>query len=217
FATTSANVETALQARAFTADGTRVLFPTVTWTSLSGALAVAADGKASATVPGVYRAVAQVNDARDTATVAVLGSASLLSTAFAGGAILADARAGDLVDVPVTLDMSRASTTGDLGSLQLELRFDPAVFSFESHTAGARGAVDVFSPSAGVVRVAFAETAPQGAGQFTLVTLRLRVAAGAAAGTRTAMTLLYTANPTSTGFAAYSAPVSVAGRVRVVP
>lgn len=217
FAPASAGAQTALQAQAFTADGTRVLFPTVTWTAVHAALTVAADGKASATVPGVYRAVAQVNAARDTAVIAVLGSTSLLSTAFAGGAILADARAGETVDVPVTLDMSRVSTTGDLGSLQFELRFDPAVLSFESYTAEARGAVDVFSPSAGVMRAAFAETAPQGAGQFTLVTLRLRVAPGAAAGTRTALTLLYTANPTSTGFAAYSAPVSVAGRVRVVP
>jgi hypothetical protein len=217
FGTVAVNATVALEARAFTADDTRVLFPTITWTSLSGALSVSASGQASAAVPGVYRAFAQVNAARDTATLAVLGSTSLLSTAFAGGAILADARAGETVDVPVTLDMSRVSTTGDLGSLQFELRFDPAVLSFESHTAGARGAVDAFSPSAGVVRAAFAETAPQGAAQFTVVTLRLRVAAGAAAGTRTALTLLYTANPTSTGFATYSAPVSVAGRVRVVP
>ncbi|HEX2079833.1 MAG TPA: Ig-like domain-containing protein [Longimicrobium sp.] len=217
FAAAGVNEPTALQAQAFTADGTRVLFPTVSWTSLNGALTVAADGTASAAAPGVYRAVAQVNEARDTATIAVLGSTSLLSTAFAGGAILADARAGETVDVPVTLDLSRVSAGGDLGALQFEVRYDPAVLSFVTHTPGARGALEVFSPSAGVVRAAFAETAPQGAPRLTLVTLRLRVAAGAPPGLRTALTLLYTASPASTGFTAYPAPVVVAGRVRVVP
>lgn len=217
FAAAGVGAQTALQAQAFTAGGERVLFPTVAWTSLSAALAVAANGTASAAAPGAYRAFAQVDGARDTATIAVLGSTSLLSTAFAGGAILADARPGETVDVPVTLDLSRVSATGDLGALQLELRYDPAVLSFETHSAGARGALDVFSPSAGVVRVAFAETAPQGAAQLTIATLRLRVAAGAPAGLRTALTLLYTANPISTGFTAYSAPIVVGGRVRVVP
>jgi hypothetical protein len=217
FATAGTGAQTALQAQAFTADGTRVLFPTVTWTPLGTGLTVGAGPNVSATAPGVYRVIAQVNDARDTATIAVLGSTSLLSTAFAGDSILANARAAGTVDVPVTLDMSRVSASGDLGALQFELRYDPAVLSFETHTPGARGALQVFSPSAGVVRVAFAETAPQGAAQFTVVTLRLRVAAGAAAGVRTPLTLLYTANPASTGFTAYSAPLTVAGRVRVVP
>jgi hypothetical protein len=217
FATAAPGAETALQAQAFTADGTRVLFPAIEWTSLHAALAVTADGRASSAGPGVYRAAAQVNGARDTATVAVLGAASLLSTAFAGGAILADVRAGATVDVPVTLDLSRMGSTGDLGSLQLELRFDPALLALESHTAGAQGALEVFSPSAGVVRAAFAATAPQGTAGVTIVRLRFRVAASAAAGTRSAFTLLYTAAPTSTGFVPYAAPLVVGGRVRVVP
>jgi hypothetical protein len=217
FAAAGVGAQTALQAQAFTAGGERVLFPPIAWTPLSAALTVAGDGTASAAAPGVYRAFAQVDAARDTAAIAVLGSTSLLSTAFAGGAILADARAGETVDVPVTLDLSRVSATGDLGALQLELRYDPAVLSFETHTAGARGALDVFSPSAGVVRVAFVETAPQGTAQLTIATLRLRVAAGAPAGLRTALTLLYTANPASTTFTPYSAPLVVGGRVRVVP
>jgi|GEM_PF-1931786 len=207
----------ALDAAAFTAAGERVLAPAVTWSAPGAAISVGPGGATvSGPAPGIYRVTAAVNAARDTATLAVLGASSILSTAFARDAILADAAPGELVSVPVVLDLSRVSSTGDLGALQLEVAFDPAVLAYESFAPGARGALDVFSPAAGRVRVAFAETAPQGTGRFTVLTLRFRVSASAAAGARSALALTYRA-PTSTAFAPYALPIAVGGTVRVVP
>jgi uncharacterized protein YjdB len=217
FASAEVGQAVSLSAAAFTAGGERVLAPSITWTAPGAALSVGPDGATvSGAAPGIFRVTAAVNEARDTATVAVLGASSILSTAFAKDVIRADVTAGELVSVPVVIDLSRVSATGDLGSLQLEVEFDPAVLAFESFAPGARGALDVFSPSAGRVRVAFAETAPQGTARFTVATLRFRVSATAAAGARSALALTYRV-PTSTGFAPYALPIAVGGTVRVVP
>jgi uncharacterized protein YjdB len=205
-----------LTAAAFTPAGEPVLAPTVTWSSTTGGLAVSTSGVVTGTAAGIHRAVAAVNDARDTVTIVAAGPASLVSTAFAGGSIDATAKAGALVSVPVTLDLSRVSANGDLGALQVEIGFAAGVLALESFTAGARGALEVFSPAAGKVRVAFAETAPQGSANLTVVTLNFRVLANAAVGARSTFTYAWQA-ATSTGFQPYSTPLSVGGTVRVIP
>jgi uncharacterized protein YjdB len=205
-----------LTAAAFTPAGEPILAPTVTWSSTTGGLAVSTSGVVTGTAAGIHRAVAAVNDARDTVTIVAAGPTSLVSTAFAGGSIDATAKAGALVSVPLTLDLSRVSANGDLGALQVEIGFDAGVLALESFTAGARGALEVFSPAAGKVRVAFAETAPQGSANLTVVTLNFRVLANATVGARSTFTYAWQAL-TSTGFQPYSTPLSVGGTVRVIP
>jgi uncharacterized protein YjdB len=221
FAVTSIGAATALSATTFTPRGSQIPNAPVEFTASSAALAVVETGQRTASVtgsiPGAFYVEAEARTGVvDTATIAVLGSTSLLSTAFAGGEVLRSVQAGATITVPVTLDLSRVSANGDLGSAQFEVRYDPALLTFTGHTAGVAGGVlEANSPSAGTVRVAYANTSAIGSSQVTLVNLTFQVAAGAAAGTRRALALSWTAAPTSTSFAAYEVPVSVGGRVEV--
>ncbi|HKP76433.1 MAG TPA: Ig-like domain-containing protein, partial [Longimicrobiaceae bacterium] len=174
-AVVSTGVAVPLKAAAYTAAGDSVLLPQVTWTALDAGISVTADGVANAAAAGTYRVVAAVNAARDTATVAALGPSSLLVTALPQGQALVDVQAGAAFDVPVVVDLSRASSTGDLGSLQLDVTFDSGVMVYDGFFTVARGATEANSPSAGTVRVAFAETSPQGTGTFTLVVLHFHL------------------------------------------
>jgi uncharacterized protein YjdB len=205
-----------IRAAAYTAAGDSIFLPQLTWTAAAGA-AVTQQGVVTASQPGAFRVAATAGAAADTAVVAALGPSSLLATAYPGGSAVASVAAGASFDLPVALDLSRVSASGDLGSLEVNLLYDPSVLVFDGFTPVAHGALDLFSPSAGTVRIAFAETSPQGSGAFTLAVLRFHVAAGAAPGARAAFSLAFTAPPHSTGFQPYAVPVAVGGSVRVVP
>jgi uncharacterized protein YjdB len=205
-----------LAVAAYTAQGDSVLLPQVTWTALDPVLTVTPQGVATPLTRGVFRVVAGVDAARDTATIAALGPSSLLLTALPKGRELVELAETTSFDVPVAVDLSRVSPSGDLGSLQLEVTFDDAVLGWDGFTAVAQGATDANSPSSGTVRVAFAATAAQGTAAFTLVVLHFHVLP-ATAGARAAFGVTATALPTSTTFAGYSSALGVGGSVRVAP
>jgi uncharacterized protein YjdB len=215
FAAVGVDAPVQLHATAATASGAPVYVPEIAWAAVDAGVAVTSTGLVSASQPGAYRVRAGQDAAADTATIAALGPSSLLLTAFPSGQAVAAAGAGGSFDVPVVIDMSRASATGDLGSLQLEVAYDPAVLAYDSYAAAAHGSLGVASPAAGTVRVAFAETSAQGSGAFTVVTLRFHVIAGTPSGSRAALRVRTTAVPTSTGFVAYSTPIAAGGTVRV--
>lgn len=218
FASVDAGGTTPLRAAALTAAGDTVRGAEIAWSSTAGAVAtVGATGTVTGVAEGQARVVARSGTLSDTATVAVLGARTLLSTAFPGAALRADVGAGQTFTVPVVLDLAKVGSDGDLGSVQFDLAFDPAVLQYQSAASTLQGAAETNLASPGRVRFAFAATAPQGSARLTLVTLTFRVAPGAAAGTLAALDLTYTAAPTSTGFAAYDLPVAVDGRVRVAP
>src|SRR5690606_36698555 len=152
----------------------------------------------------------------DTVLVAVLGPQSALSTAFVDGELVADVAAGATVTVPVLLDLSRAAPDGDLGSLEFELAYDAEVLVYGSAAAGVEGSAEFHVPAAGSFKFGFVSTDPQDAAELTLVTLTFEVAAGAAVGTVSELSLVYPAAPTSADFVAYATPVAVGGRVRIV-
>lgn len=217
FATVDVGAAVPLQVAAFDAAGVAIPSPVVAWSAASPERAtVSAAGSVSGVAAGLAAFQARVDAAADSAWVAVLGPATLLSTAFAGGNVAATAAPGQTVSVPVLLDLSRVGADGDLGSAQFDLLYDPAVLEYVSAQVGVTGSASYNVPTPGTFKFGFAATAAQGASSLTLVTVTFRVAAGAPAGTLRAFTLAYTAPPTSTGFAAYGAPLSVGGRLRVV-
>jgi uncharacterized protein YjdB len=218
FAAVDLNATVGFAASAFTAAGTNILVPGTTWRSLgTGTASVTASGVATGVAAGQARIVAQADAASDTAVVAVLGPQSLLSTAFVAGQAKAEVKAGQAITVPVVLDLSKVSPTGDLGAAQFELQYDPSVLVFQAATAGVTGGTDFNVPAPGTFRFSFAGTSAQGAPRLTLVTLTFQVAQGAAAGMQRALSLGYTTRPASTGFQRYEAPIAVGGRIRVVP
>jgi uncharacterized protein YjdB len=217
FAAVDLNATVAFAASAFTAAGTNILDPGTTWKSLgSGTASVSAGGVATGLAAGHTRIVAQADAATDTAVVAVLGPQSLLSTAFVAGQAKAEVKPGQTITVPVVLDLTKVSPTGDVGAAQFELQYDPAVLVFQAATAGVTGGTDFNVPAPGTFRFSFAGTSAQGSPRLTLVTLTFQVAPGAAAGTQRALSLGYTARPASTGFQRYEAPIAVGGRIRIV-
>ncbi|HEX2188611.1 MAG TPA: Ig-like domain-containing protein [Longimicrobiaceae bacterium] len=218
FATVDAGGTATLRAAALTAAGDTVRGAEIAWSATPGTVAtVGATGVVTGAAEGQARVVARSGTLADTATVAVLGPRTLLSTAFPGTSLRADIAAGQTFTVPVVLDLSKVGSNGDLGAAQFDLVFDPAVLQFDGAASTLQGAAETNLAAPGRVRFAFAATAPQGSARLTLATLTFRVAPGAAAGTQTALDLTYTAAPTSTGFAAYDLPVAVDGRVRVAP
>lgn len=216
FASLDAGGSVTLRAAALTAAGDTVRGAAFTWSSTAeGTATVNASGAVAGVAEGQARVVARSGTLADTATVAVLGARTLLSTAFPGSAPRGDVRAGQTFTVPVVLDLGKVGTNGDLGSVQFDLVYDPAVLQYESAASTLQGAAETNQVSPGRVRFAFAGTAPQGSARLTLTTLTFRVVAGVAAGTQAALDLAYTVAPTSTAFAAYGLPVAVDGRVRV--
>jgi hypothetical protein len=216
FATVDAGGTATLRAAALAASGDTVRGAAFTWSATPEAAAtVSTAGVVTGVAAGQARVAARTGSFADTATVAVLGARTLLSTAFPGGTIRASVAAGQTFTVPVVLDLSKLGSNGDLGSAQFDLVFDPAVLQYVSAASTLQGAAETNLVSAGRVRFAFAGTSAQGSARPTLATLTFRVAAGAAAGTQTPLDLVYTVAPTSTGFAAYEIPLAVDGVVRV--
>lgn len=221
FATLDVDGTTTLSATPRDAAGNPLAGVPTTWSSTSGTVAtVSQTGTVTGVAAGRVGIVARSGTAADTATVTVLSSRSLLSTAFAGGAIRTDVRPGQTVTVPVTLDMSRVSSNGDLGALQFELAFDTTTLRFRSGSSTLSGSTDFNLVSPGRLRFVFAGTTPQGSSRLTLVTFTFDVPSGATVGARSALELVYPSStegrPRSTTFASYETPIAVGGRIRVV-
>lgn len=169
--------------------------------ALAAALALLAPGAtrgAAAHTPGVR---AQADTAR--------------STALANGAASAQVRRGEVVTVPVTLELADAGAQGDLGAVQFDLFFPGEILQYVSAVPGVVGAAQTHLDGPGRVRFAFAGTAPQGKAGLTLVTLSFRVAADAPAGARGDIRLSYTVRPVTTGFQALALPVATGATVSV--
>lgn len=217
FATMDVGARTTLGVSASAADGSTIVNPSVSWSSQAVAVAsVSSAGEVSGIAAGQARVVARVNSATDTTIVAVLGAGSVLSTAWVNGSVKADVRPGQTITVPVVLDLSKVSSTGDLGAAQFELRYDPAVLVYQSATSSLSGGGEFNVPTAGTFKFSSATTDPQGTARPTLATITFQVAPGAAAGVQRALSVVYTAQPTSTSFQKYELPIAVAGRIRVV-
>lgn len=202
----------ALEAR--TAEGQLIIGPRVTWASADEAVATVADGVVTGVAEGVTGVSGQVDAVADTATVAVLGPSSLLSTAFFEGVIDTTVAAGSVVEVPIRLDLSRPSADGDLGSVQLELAYDTTVLAYDS-AATALSGTSALNAAAGIFSFALVATAAQGSGDLTLVTVSFTVDPAAAAGSETTLTLTYTDAPSDTGVNDYAMPVVAVGRLRI--
>lgn len=204
-----------LQAVALAAGGDTVLAPRLAWSSAAPAVAtVDSTGRLSGLAPGRAVVAATAGGASDTAVVAVLAARSLLATALPQGVLRADLRPGATVAVPVVLDLSRVRSDGDLGAVQLDLGFDPAVLRYDSTRAGLSGAAESHPASAGRVRFAFAATSPQADARLTLATFFLTVRE-VPAGVGSPVSLEFTARPVDTRLEAYETPVVVGGSVRV--
>lgn len=217
FATISTGATTALQASAFDAAGVAIPDPSVTWRSgATGTATVSTSGVASGVAPGEAAITATVDAAVDTTWVAVLSSGSLLSTAFVGGSVKPTLTPGQVVTVPVILDLSRVSAGGDLGSVQFDLLYDPAILTYQSAQGGVQGSVNHNVPTPGMFKFAFAATEVQGIASLTLVTVTFQVSPSAPVGTQRLLRLNYTAVPTNTAVQPYSIPIAVGGRFKVV-
>jgi hypothetical protein len=219
FATVSVGGTVALNAAARDDAGALIPSPSVIWNTLPATFASASGtgtiGTVGGVAPGVTRVSATVNSASDTTWVATLGPNSLLATAFIGARPSATVTRGQIVTVPITLDMSRVGANGDLGSARIDLLYNASILVYQSAVAGVAGLTTFTSPSPGVFRFALDAATPQGTPNLTLATVTFRVADTAALDAYTVLVLNHTAAPKRTNTTAYEAPVSVWGRVRV--
>lgn len=207
-----------LQARALTPRGVVIPSPAVEWSTPSAGATVSAGGTLSAPVAGVYRAVARVDAATDTALVAVLGARTLLGTArpaVLSTATAAELRPGEAVTVSVTLHTSRVSAIGDVATASWELTYDPAVIALDSvSTAALNPTVDTSTP--GVVRFSMRSSTPWGSSQLSLALVHFRVAAGAPVGAQRRFGLVFPTPPVNLSGVPYELPLTYGGKVRVI-
>lgn len=214
FATLAVGASQAFTVTVLSTDGDPIPGAVVTWASTTPAVASLSGTTVSGVAPGVSRIAAAAGALVDTATVAVLGPASVLATALPGGSIHASAQRGDTVRVPVVLDISRPSPTNELGSVQVDVLYDPAVLRFVRADSVLANAVWDLR-ALGRFALAFAATEPQPPGAVRLATLVLVVRADAAAGAVSAFPMEFAEAPRSTSLQPFADPVAVAGRVRV--
>lgn len=187
-------------------------------------VAAFAFGEVRARAAGVTRLIVQAttgesvirpDSAADTATVAVLGPRSILSTAWARGVPVAELRAGDTVSVPLAIDLSRVGTAGDLGALQADLDFPSALLSFAGARTEPGSSLEVHAVQPGTLRIGYASTHPHADARFIVATLTFRVTG--ATGRRGELRLVHTVAPRSTDFQMYAGLVVPAGRFFIVP
>ena len=203
-------------AEAFQTSGAPISGPAITWSSSSHEVAQpAAGGSFTGVAAGSARVAARVDQASDTALLAVVQAQGLVATAFVGGNASASAIPGQSITVQVALDMSRASATGDLGSVEFELLYDAAVLEYQSATSALAGSAEFNVSTPGRFRFAFASTSAQGSAQLALATVTFRVLPAAVAGSWHALTLRFDRAPTSTNFTTYLMPIAVGGRLRI--
>jgi hypothetical protein len=202
---------------AVAASGDTVYTPAITWTSDSSAVAGGAGPRVRGLAPGAARLAATVDGISDTVTVAVLGPRSLLSTAWARGQMEASVRAGDTVSIPVVVDLGRRGTTGDLGAAQMSLAFPTTLLEYVDADAPAGVTVLVHQAQPGTLRIAYVASDPRTDARVTLVVLRFRVAAAAAAGQRGRLRLTHLIEPLGTTFQPLGMPVVPQGTIQIVP
>jgi Big-like domain-containing protein len=196
--------------------GTPISSPLVQYASSNSSIATVSEtGVVSGVTSGVVTITATVDGVTGTATIAVIGSADIFSSALVGGASPADAQAGSSIQVAIVFDMSRISANGDLGAVQFDLDYDPAVFEYQSATAGIGGATDFNDNGNGKLAFGLATTNPFSSPTFTLVTATFTVKAGTPVGTERTLLLTYTATPAKTDFSNLPEPIVLSGRVRV--
>lgn len=215
FATILSGADSAFRADASDAEGVAIPSPATTWASTAAAVTVDAAGVVHGATPGVGSIVATVDDAADTAVVAVLGASTILSTAFPSDAFEAAAASGQTVVVHVVLDLSRVSPTGDLGAAQFDLRYDPTKLTYVSAEAGVTGSSNFNLAAPGTFKFSFAHTAAQGQGRVTLAKVTFTPPAGAPVGSVATFDVVYAGAPANTDFQSYEMPLVVSGRVRI--
>lgn len=217
FTTIDVGAEKTLAVAAYDALDAAISSPTTTWSTSSSAVAtVTTSGVVKGVAQGVSTIAAKVDATADTAAVAVLGSTGIAASVLASNAYIATAKAGQTITVVVALDMSRPSTTGDLGAAQFELSYDPALLTYVSAESNATGSSNFNSPTPGSFKYSFAGTAAQGTGNVKLATVTFTVSTSAVVGTVTPFALSFTGALTNTSFQNYTTPVTVEGRVRVI-
>jgi hypothetical protein len=200
---------------AFDAAGDTVHFASFSHSSQSPDVATFDFGDVRARGTGTTRVVARVDAAADTATVVVLGTRSILTSAWARGDAVARVRAGDTVSVPVSIDLSRVGATGDLGALQAELAYPTALLAFDAVRAEPGSSVQVNAVQPGVLRIAYASPQPRAEPRVIVATLTFRVTG--AAGARGSLRLVHTLAPRTAGFQAYDGLIVPEGRIFIVP
>lgn len=123
---------------------------------------------------------------------------------------------GDQVTLPLVLDLPVAAAAGGIGSLGVELRYDPDILQFDSASTPLSRALVAHQVTApGHLRLALAATEPLGVGSLTLFQLRFTVKSDARAGASQSFQLLVPQAPRDLAFRSYPAPSVASGSVRV--
>jgi hypothetical protein len=216
YRTTNTDESIILDASLLDAEGRAISAAPMEWSSVDPALVTVDErGGIHPRQAGVARVAARSGRAADTAIVAVLGERDLLVSVLPGGAVKTRRAPGRAVSVPVTLDLSKVSRSGDLGGIQLDLTYDATLLEYVAARPGLAGAAVVNLVRPGRVRFAFASTDPQGRARVKLLTLHLRVKRGAKTGRTAALGVSILGRPFSTDFEAYRKPRTVVGRIIV--
>jgi hypothetical protein len=147
--------------------------------------------------------------------VAFQSPPTIVATAIPAGGEDRPVAPGDAVTVPVTLDLSRVGSDGDLGAAEFVLSYDANVFRFDSATTGVKGMAHVNGSEPGRVRFAFVATVPQGSPRLTLAAVNFTVRRGARPGRTALFRLDLPSRPVRTTLLPYDAPRTVGGGVTI--
>jgi hypothetical protein len=203
-------------ARISALDGAEIAASEIVWTSSdTTVVAVDASGRVQARGAGVARVTANSGAVRDSAIITVAEADDVLLTALANGTANSVVKPDQAISVPVTLDLSRVSSDGDLGSLQFDVLYDANLLVHQSATVNISGAAMVNEVEPGRIRFVFAATENQGMGVFTLLTLNFKVSSSAVSGARGALSVQYDVAPTNSHLDPYGIPVTVGTAFRV--
>jgi hypothetical protein len=137
-------------------------------------------------------------------------------SALPDGASTLDVKPGDRMTLPLVLDLPIAAAAGGIGSIGVELRYDPDLLQFDSASTPLSRALVAHQVTApGHLRLALAATEPLGAGPLTLFQLQFTVKPGARVGASQSFQLLVPQAPRDLAFRPYPAPSVASGSVRV--
>ena len=140
---------------------------------------------------------------------------TIVATAIPAGGDDRTVAPGEVVTIPVTLDLSRVGSDGDLGAAEFVLSYDAAVFRFVSATAGVKGMAHLNGSEPGRVRFAFVATVPQGSPRLTLATVNFTVRRDARPGSKALFRLQLPSRPVRTTLLPYDAPRTMGGGVTI--
>ena len=190
----------------------------LTYTSAQTAIAtVNGSGFVTGVATGlaVIHAQSNTNSAlRDSVVVAVAATNTIVASAIVpGSAGRASIGTGQSLALPVVLDLSRATTRGDLGAAELRLRFEPTVLQIDS-VRMINGAVgNLIAP--GEYAVAYAALDAIGSAAMTLATLFVSARGNAPAGAEARLELISPFAPFDSALNPYQLPLLITGRIRV--